>query len=628
MRDVVTILAALLMVGSAAGVADAHASYLRSNPASDARLVRPPSEVRVGFSEPPDPRGSELAVYDAAGRRVDRGDTAASDGENELRVTLGEIGDGGYTVAWTALSTVDGHTTRGSFVFAVGDAPLPAPPDVGATYESPRQLEIAGRIASFAGMVLLVGTPLFVLLARRRPTAAEVLREQLVLALGGGLLVAGAVALLLEQGGQAPPRLTAIFSLRGLAGVAVLAAAAALAPRQLRLAALGAGSVGALTATLVSHAAATGSLTEMALDLVHVIAAASWVGGVAAMVAVLLPSARALDPLELGRIVGRFSTMALVAVALLVTTGVVQSFQRLVLVEDLWETPYGLALLAKVVLLVIALALGALNLLLWGPRLRVRAAVPASRRGLAIGTAGESVVFVGIVVATSLLTALVPPAQPSGAAYDETRHVAGLRMQLLLASSGPGQNRYVLRVQEGFSPVTDAQRVAFRFTMIEHDMGENELVAEQRAPGEYVATGSATPMFGTWRVEALVRLSGKADARTTFEVPIGAPTGPGSVAKVVAAPPYSLVVFVDPSQPVAGAPLVLHAVVVDTAGEPVPGKQVRVTFHGPGTESVIATETTTGRYEAPVPALDAGTWTATIAIGDEATASYEFEVVR
>jgi hypothetical protein len=164
--------------------------------------------------------------------------------------------------------------------------------------------------------------------------------------------------------------------------------------------------------------------------------------------------------------------------------------------------------------------------------------------------------------------------------------------------------------------------------MIEHDMGENELVAEQRAPGEYAATGSATAMFGTWRIEAIVRLPERSDIRTTFDVPIGAPSGPGAIAKVVPAPPYSMVVFVDPAQPVAGAPLVLHVVVVDEAGEPVPGKTLTVTFAGPGTERVEATETGPGRYEAAVAALDAGTWTATIAIGTEGSGAYEFEVAR
>jgi len=531
-------------------------------------------------------------------------------------------------VSWQVLSTVDGHTTRGSFVFAVGDAELPALPEVGEAYAPPRPLEIAGRAASFLGLALLVGGALFMLLVRQRPGSAEVRREQLFLAGGGALLVIGAVALLLEQGGQSPARLTSLLSLRGLVGVAVLAAASFLAPRRLRFVALAAGIVGAITATLVSHAAATGQISEAILDVTHVLAATAWAGGVMAMVAVLLPSARSIDPVELGRLVGRFSTLALIAVALLVTTGTVQSFARLVLLQDLWETPYGLALLTKIALLFLALGLGALNLLLWGPRLRRRAAAAASRRGLTIGTAGETAAFAVILVATALLTALVPPAQPSGAGYDETRHVEGLRLQLLLASSGPGQNRYVLRLQDGITPITDAQRVAFRFTMIEHDMGENELVAEQRAPGEYAASGSATAMFGTWRIEAIVRLPERSDIRTTFEVPITAPTGPGAIAKVVPAPPYSLVVFVDPPQPVAGAPLVLHVVVVDTAGEPVPGKTITVTFTGPATETAQATETGPGRYEAAVAALGAGSWTATIAIGTEGRGTYEFEVAR
>lgn len=135
-------------------------------------------------------------------------------------------------------------------------------------------------------------------------------------------------------------------------------------------------------------------------------------------------------------------------------------------------------------------------------------------------------------------------------------------------------------------------------------------------------------MFGRWRIEAIVRRTGEADVRTTFEVPIGAPTGPGAIAKVIAAPPYSMVAFVDPPQPVAGAPLTLHVVVVDTAGDPVPGKQLAVTFTGPATERQGATETGPGRYEVKVAALAAGAWTATIAIGDEARGAYEFEVAR
>jgi len=170
-------------LGLLAGAADAHAWYLRSNPAADARLVRAPAEIRVSFTEPPDLRGSEIQVLAADGRRVDRRDLRATEEPNGLAVGVEPIGDGGYTVAWSVLSTVDGHTTRGTFVFAVGNAPLPAVPDVGPAVAPPTALELAGRVLGFAGIALAIGTGAFGLLVRPLLPAASVRRAtQLVLA--------------------------------------------------------------------------------------------------------------------------------------------------------------------------------------------------------------------------------------------------------------------------------------------------------------------------------------------------------------------------------------------------------------------------------------------------------------
>src|SRR5713226_613931 len=123
------------------GAADAHANYVRSNPASDARLVKAPAEIRIEFSEPPDPKGSDIQVLDTSGKRHDKGDVALSGDPNGLKVSLEPISDGGYTVAWTATSAVDGHTTRGSFAFVVGNGPIPTPPPVPEAAPPPTPLE-------------------------------------------------------------------------------------------------------------------------------------------------------------------------------------------------------------------------------------------------------------------------------------------------------------------------------------------------------------------------------------------------------------------------------------------------------------------------------------------------------
>ena len=611
-----------------AGPADAHAWYLRSNPAADARLVRAPAEIRVSFTEPPDLRGSEIQVLAADGRRVDRGDLRATDEPNGLAVSLEAIGDGGYTVAWTVLSTVDGHTTRGSFVFAVGSAPLPAIPDVGAAVAPPGPLELVGRILSFAGIALAIGTGMFGLLVRPLFRAASDARETQLILAAAGLLVVGPALLVMDQGGAIPSRLGLLLGIRALAGAALVGALRAGRYRHELCVALG--IVAALTATLVSHAAASGSNVEAGLDLVHILAVSTWVGGLAALGWTALPFARVRDAIEaqaLGRAVWRFSLVALVSVAILVTTGTLQSLRRLVLPQDLVETPYGVALLAKIALLVGAVALGALNLLVWGPRLRRAISPERARSGLVRGTAVESLLLTMVLVATGALTALAPPAQASGAAFDQTQHVGGLRLQLLLPSTQPGRNRYVLRVHEGLRPVADAQRVALRFTMVEHDMGETELVTQQRAAGEYVAEGSVTAMFGTWRVETIVRLSGRDDVRAVFSVPIGAGSG-ATAARVLSAGPFTLIAFTDVTPVVSGAPFALHVVIVDAKGDPVPGRSVLVTPSGPGqAAAVTAAEASPGRYIAPFAALDAGTWQLVISL-DGASAAYALEVTR
>ena len=623
--------AALSLTG---GIAAAHANYVKSNPASDARLTKAPTEVRVTFSEPPDARGSDLEVLDVDGKRLDNRDvTLVSDEPNTLRVTLGTIGDGGYLIAWTALSAVDGHETRGLIAFSV-NAPLPPIKDIGPSAAPPTAIEIAGRALSYGGLALLTGLAFFTMFIRVPTPGPEARRERRLVIVGGAALVVGSALLILGQGTNIPGRLLALLGLRALAGAAALASLAVpprLLPADARREAIAFfGLAAGLSATLVSHAAASGDLRYVALDYLHVIAISIWLGGVVAFSYIAMPSARTDDPTALGRTVWRFSLTALVAVAVIVTTGVVQSLDRLVLVEDLVETPYGVALLAKVVLLVGLLGLGALNLLVWGPRLRRGEHASAQLRR---GVIGESALFAGVLLAAAFLTAFVPPAQSSGAAFDETKHVSDIRVQLLAASTLPGRNRFVVRVQQGLTPITGAEKVALRFTMVEHDMGELELVATERAPGEYVAEGSPTAMFGTWKAEVIVRLAGRADMRALFTVPISPAAGQDATTKILAVPPYQLIVFAEPFEPQAGAPLTINVVVVDAKGDPVVGKKLHATFSGPGTAAPLdavenVAELGPGRYRFSVPGLDAGSWKITISLSDAGSGVYDLVVSR
>jgi methionine-rich copper-binding protein CopC len=110
-------LAASLLLGPA--LLEAHAFLLKSVPARGARLSRPPQRVELIFNERLEPAYSTVAVWDAAGARVDRRDGAVTtDDARRLVVSVLPRRPGSYTVRFRVLS-VDGHVVEADFAFTV-----------------------------------------------------------------------------------------------------------------------------------------------------------------------------------------------------------------------------------------------------------------------------------------------------------------------------------------------------------------------------------------------------------------------------------------------------------------------------------------------------------------------------
>jgi methionine-rich copper-binding protein CopC len=101
------------------GLALGHSGLQRTEPPAESKLKRPPSEVKLFFSERLEPAYSTVRVKDGNGAQVDRQD-AHVDPSNPLllRATLQPLEQGAYTVNWRVLS-VDGHVTEGRFAFQV-----------------------------------------------------------------------------------------------------------------------------------------------------------------------------------------------------------------------------------------------------------------------------------------------------------------------------------------------------------------------------------------------------------------------------------------------------------------------------------------------------------------------------
>ncbi len=108
--------------------------------------------------------------------------------------------------------------------------------------------------------------------------------------------------------------------------------------------------------------------------------------------------------------VPRFSTMAVVSVAVLIVAGTLNGYLQVRAWRGLWETEYGILLLVKIGLVLPLLALGAYNNRYAVPRLRAQIASRFERRRFLRFAGVELVVMVAVVGVTAALVN-APPAR-------------------------------------------------------------------------------------------------------------------------------------------------------------------------------------------------------------------------
>ena len=176
----------------------------------------------------------------------------------------------------------------------------------------------------------------------------------------------------------------------------------------------------AFTAPMAGHTgdhSPTGLL--MCSDTMHVLCMSAWLGGLAMLLIVVALAARLLPGSERTRlmaaVVGRFSIVARFAVLLLLATGVTQSVALVGSVRALFDTDYGLLVLAKIFLLALLIAFGAFNQRWALPRLRLLAAggqEPGRAASILRQSVALEVAFAVLVIAVTSVLVTTEPANP------------------------------------------------------------------------------------------------------------------------------------------------------------------------------------------------------------------------
>ncbi|MFI1754740.1 copper resistance CopC/CopD family protein [Streptomyces sp. NPDC020571] len=374
---VLLLLAAACALLAGAGPASAHAALTGSDPREGAVVDRAPAQVSLTFSESVSMDDDSLRVLDPKGKRVDDGKPSGTGGTTYSVKLHAGLPDGTYTVTYQVVSA-DSHPVSGAYTFSVG-----APSETSVTVSGQEAgggfvggLYGVGRYVSYAAFAVLVGGAAFVLACWPRGSGVRVVQRFVV---SGWLALTAATLLLLLLRGSytGSGKVADVFDLGLLGEVLQTKSGAALVSRLLLLAAaalfiavlFGAydkredeerrdltfglavgGSVVAagLAATwAMSEHASVGLQAGLAMpvDVVHLIAVATWLGGLTALL-VALYRGPADTPVP-AVAVHRFSRIAFGSVIALVVTGTYQSWRQLGSWTAFTDTRYGQLLLVK-----------------------------------------------------------------------------------------------------------------------------------------------------------------------------------------------------------------------------------------------------------------------------------------
>lgn len=611
-RASVAVAAGFVMVVLGAAPASAHAQLQSSDPSPSSVLLVPPRQVVLHFGEPVEIDFGSIRVLGPLGNRVDLGGTHHPPGDSDaVAIALPPgLRDGTYVVAWRVISA-DSHPVHGAYIFSVGTAKGAAKANaLAASVNAASGSAIVGiafwaiRFAAFVGLVLLVGIPTVIVLVwpaggatRRIGRLVWASWAVLMLCTVSGIAVQGVYAAALPVTDVFRSSLfdevlhTRFGEVEVLRVILLVAFLPVVCGIRGRLRATGRWSswwvpygaiVGVgllLTPGLAGHASTEGSVPfAMALDALHLGAAAVWCGGLAMLGAVLAPGLGPEErPDDIVRVASTFSAYAFSAVLVIVATGTVQSVRQVGSVYALFNTVYGRTLLVKIGLVAMLIVLGAVSRRIvlgrWWPTLASRRVSGLSTPVLAPlatlspgsdlvpfagtepspmpGTGGaafgvsvavkeqyapgqreadrrlrrsvfaEVALALAVLAVTALLVNAVPAKQAASQPFSQSFNTLGVQVNAIVAPArtGPGNQFHFYVLGRLGQPVAIPELDA-AISLPSEGIGPIAIPLVVAAPGHYRATDVTIPVAGDWILKLTVRTTAIDENVVTAVLPV------------------------------------------------------------------------------------------------------------
>ena len=258
-----------------------------------------------------------------------------------------------------------------------------------------------------------------------------------------------------------------------------------------------------LTIAGTGHAIAGESserVTRVAVDVLHLLGAGAWLGALVPLLFVL-GRATATSPawreLAIGA-VRRFSVLGVVAVLVLLGSGLLNAAWLVGSWAALGDTPYGRLVAVKVACFVLIVSIAAVNRLHWTPRLDPRDSPHRALRGLRRNVILELGLGAIVLAVVGLLGVTPPSSHEHGGEAHAMLGIHGRESQRLQSVSGSGIG--VLRIEEGCRLSTPQGDAAVQLTTYSSEMNSPwpSLIA--------ALSGERPRVPSTWPVREIHRL--------------------------------------------------------------------------------------------------------------------------
>ncbi len=556
-RAVICALVALLVLPASAA---AHAVVERTSPGQGSTVADPPGSVAVFFDEPVEASFGAVRVFSAEGDEVQAGEMYRPDGGSEgIAVHLEpDLPDGTYTATYHVVSA-DSHPVSGGFTFAIGKPTAGGGESVAAVLDRQSAGAITDaafwlvRAVGYAAIALAVGILIFLLAVWRSPSAAAGAafsaraRRLLAWACGAGF-VASLLALPLQVATVSgasffdsldPDLLDAVLSTRFGTVMAIRAATWALLAVILVTAGSSRARLAALlpAAALVASPAFSGHASTQSPEgllvtsaIVHVAAISVWFGGLVALVAALPAATAQLGPVErtelLHSTLRRFSPLALASVIAIAASGTAQAIVEVGSFSALVETGFGRAVLAKIAILTLLVALGYANRQRLIPALGRLVAASETPGRVGVWLRRNLRAEVGLLAAAIAVTAVLvgyAPADQTGTGPVSGRTAIGaevLEYTIEPATAGPNQIHLYLFDADDGSQFTGAKELRLTISEPERGIGPLEVDLRKSGPGHFTAPAATFAAPGDWTATVAMRISRFEEEEARIEVPI------------------------------------------------------------------------------------------------------------